>query len=234
MKNKLLLLLLFACFLPLATCAQADRKYIRNGNKQFHQKEFNQAEQFYRQALAVNANNAVAHYNLGCALLMQQKDSLAAQQFERAGKMSTDKYRRAMAYHNLGVLLQNHQQYGQAIEAYKESLRANPDDNETRYNLALCQKLQKKRPQNQQKQQQSQQQKKNQQNQQQENKDQQQNKNNPNEQDNNQKDNSQPEQMSKENAEQMLNAVLQKEKRTKEKVDKAMKAGSRKRLEKNW
>ena len=57
-----------------------------------------------------------------------------------------------MAYHNMGVICQKHQMFSEAIEAYKESLRNNPSDNETRYNLELCRrqlKNQKKNDKNQ-------------------------------------------------------------------------------------
>ena len=140
--------------------AQTDRQHIRYGNRWFKQDNYVKAEAEYRKAVDKNPSNPQALYNLGCALLMQKKDSAAIQQFEHAGKIETDPKRKAMAYHNIGWICQSLKMYGEAAEAYKESLRNNPSDNETRYNLALCMRQQKKNKQNKDKQQQQKQQEK--------------------------------------------------------------------------
>ena len=134
--------------------AQTDRQHIRYGNRWFKQDNYVKAEAEYRKAVDKNPSNPQALYNLGCALLMQKKDSAAIQQFEHAGKIETDPKRKAMAYHNIGWICQSLKMYGEAAEAYKESLRNNPSDNETRYNLALCMRQQKKNKQDKDKQQQ--------------------------------------------------------------------------------
>ena len=168
-------------------------------------------------------------YNLGCALMQQQKDSAAVIQFQNAGKAENGKARKAMIYHNIGVVCQKHQMYSEAIEAYKESLRNNPDDNETRYNLALCKKLSKNQKQNQNK-----------------DKDKKNNKNNDKQKQNKDKDKDkqdknkdkqqqQPkDQMSKDNAEQLLNAAMQEEKATQQRLRQSMQQQRSKRLQKNW
>ena len=151
-----------------------------------------------------------------------QKDSAAVVQFQNAGKMETVKMRKAMAYHNIGVICQQHQMYGEAIEAYKEALRNNPKDDETRYNLALCKRQQKNQPQN--KDQNKEKEKKEEQNKEQQNKEQQKK-----EQQQQPKD-----QMSKENAEQLLNAAIQEEKATQQRMKKAMQQPCSRKLQKNW
>mgnify|MGYP000366544071 CR=1 FL=1 len=88
-------------------------------------------------------------YNLANALLMQQKAKDAMEQFEAASKVEKDKKKLSQIYHNMGVILQSSKQYPQCIEAYKKALRNNPADDETRYNLALAQKLLKDQQQNQ-------------------------------------------------------------------------------------
>ena len=128
--------------------AQNDRDYIRSGNRLYRAKKFDKAEVEYRKALSVNAENPQAVYNLGCALMMLQKDSVAVLQFERASQLETNKFRRAKSNHNMGVVFQNHKMYDKAIEAYKKALRDNPNDDQTRYNLALCKKLLKNQPKN--------------------------------------------------------------------------------------
>ena len=211
-KNAAMLLLFIA---PTLAFAQNDRHFIRTGNKLYRNQNYAKAEVEYRKAMSQNGSNAHAVYNLGNALMMQQKDSAAIAQLENAGKMETNKTRKAMAYHNIGTICQRHQLYGDAIKAYQEALRNNPNDNETRYNLALCKRLNK----DQQKQQKQQKQEQEQQKQQKE------------------KEKQQPkpkEQMSKENAEQLLNATIQDEKATQQRLKKAMQQPSRRTVEKNW
>ena len=123
--------------------AQNDRQLVRIGNRFFYEQNYAKAEIEYRKAIASNGGNTQAIYNLGCALQAQKKDSAAIKQYELAGKIETNKIRKSKSYHNIGVICQSHQMYKEAIEAYKESLRNNPADNETRYNYVLCKRLQK-------------------------------------------------------------------------------------------
>ena len=90
--------------------AQTDRQ--RYGNRWFKQDNYVKAEAEYRKAVDKNPSNPQALYNLGCALLMQKKDSAAIQQFEHAGKIETDPKRKAMAYHNIGWICQSLKMYG--------------------------------------------------------------------------------------------------------------------------
>ena len=203
--------------------AQTDRQHIRYGNRWFKQDNYVKAEAEYRKAVDKNPSNPQALYNLGCALLMQKKDSAAIQQFEHAGKIETDPKRKAMAYHNIGWICQSLKMYGEAAEAYKESLRNNPSDNETRYNLALCMRQQKKNKQDKDKRQQKKRHNKG------ENKSKEKK-----EQDKNQKQQQQQEKMSKENAEQMLNAAMQQEQQTQQRIKDAMRQNRSRKLQKNW
>lgn len=207
--------------------AQADRQLIRNGNKLYRQQNFDKAEAEYRKALANNAYNTQAMYNLGCALMQQQKDSAAIVQFENAGKAETSRERKSMAYHNIGVICQHHQMFSEAIEAYKESLRNNPSDNETRYNLELCRRQLKNQKQNG---------NNNKDNNKGGNKDkQQQQKQDSKNNDKQQQKQQQPQQqMSKENAEQMLNAAMQEEKATQQKLKKRQQQPQSRKLDNNW
>ena len=221
------LVLLFASTIQ----AQNERKDIRKGNKAFRQQNYEQAEVDYRKATAKNGRNPQAIYNLGCAFMAQQKDSSAVVQFENASKIETNPKRKAMAFHNIGVICQKKQLFSEAIEAYKESLRNNPSDNETRYNLELCKRQQKnqKNNDNDKKQQNKNDKNKDNKNKEQQKKDQ---KDDKDKQQNNQQ---QPkEQMSKDNAEQLLNAAMQKEKETQDRLKKAMRQSSTRKLERNW
>jgi len=217
-----LLLLLVA----MSATAQTDRQYLRQGNKLYRAGDFDNAEVAYRKALEKNDRNPQAHYNLGNALLAQHKDSAAIAAFQQASKIETDPLLKSQAFHNIGVVCQQHKMFGEAIDAYKQSLRLNPHDDETRYNLQLC-KHQLKNQQDQQKQDQQNkqdQQKQDQQKQDQQKKDQQ------------QKEQPKPQepQMSKENAEQLLNAAMQQEKQTQDRMKKATQKPNRRQLQKNW
>lgn len=222
MKARYLLVLILSLLLS-PVVAQNARQLVRQGNKQFRLGNAAESEVSYRKAVEKDARNPQANYNLGNALMLQRKDSLAVTQFEKAAKQETNPLRRAQAYHNIGVVCQQHQMFGEAIEAYKEALRHNPTDDQTRYNLALC-----KRQQQQQQNQQQQQQNKDNKDQQDKNQQQQQKKQQKEQQ------NEDEQKMSKENAEQLLNAAMQEEKQTQERMKKAMQKPQKRQLEKNW
>lgn len=225
--------------------AQTDRNLIRQGNRAFKSQKWAAAETQYRKAIFKNQKNPQAIYNLGCALLAQQKDSLAMVQFGNAAQLESNIFRRSKSYHNMGVVMQNHREYAQAIEYYKMALRCNPQDNETRYNLALCKKLLKNNQQNQNNKNNKDKNKndknKDKKNDKNKNKDgqnkndQNNDKQNKNQDKNNSDKNKQnQEKMSRDNAEQLLNAAIQQEKATKRKMQKAMSQPRRKVYDKNW
>ena len=231
-KFYILSLLLVASAVQVFAQQKTDRDYLRSGNKLYNDSLFIKAEVDYRKALEINPKSTDAMFNLANALLMQQKAKEAMEQYESVSKIEKDKNKLAQIYHNMGVMLQSAKQLPQCIEAYKESLRNNPKDDETRYNLALAQKQLKDQQQNQQNQDQQQQQ---QQKQEEEKKDQ-----NKDQQEQDQKDQQQNQQqqqnkneMSKENAQQLLNAVMQDEKNVQDKVKKQIQIQGKK-LEKDW
>ena len=228
------------CVVAVSSFAQekAGRDYLRSGNRLYRDSMYTEAEVDYRKAIEADGRMPQAYFNLGNALLRQQKPKDAMQAYEEAVKVETNKGRLASMYHNMGVILQSQKQFGPAIECYKNALRRNPADNESRYNLVLCQHQLKNNPQQ------------NQQNDDKENKDgQNQNKEEEKEsqkqdkeQDKDKKDEQQQQQqqqqnsddMSKETAEQLLNAAMQEEKQTQERIKKAAEQPQRRRLEKQW
>ena len=211
---------------------KTDRDYLRSGNKLYKDSLFVKAEVDYRKALELNPKSADAMYNLGNALMMQEKAKEAMEQFDAASRLEKDKKKLAQIYHNMGVILQSSKQLPQCIEAYKQSLRNNPKDNETRYNLALAQKQLKDQQQNQQNQDQQQNKQDQKQDDKQQNKDQR-DQNKKEQQQNPQQQQQNQNQMSKENAQQLLNAVMQDEKNVQDKVKKQIQVQGRK-LEKDW
>lgn len=234
-KNKYILFTLLLLFASGTWAQKAERDYIRKGNRLFKDSVFVDAEVNFRKALEVNPTSTVSMYNLGNTLSQQQKFKDAMEQYVAASKVEKNKRKLAQIYHNMGVLFQAGKDYAKAIEAYKMALRNNPQDDETRYNLVLAQKLlkdQQQDPQNQNKNQDKEdQQKQNQQKEQ--NKDQQKEQQKDEKQQETPKPEKQENEMSKENAEQLLNSVMQDEKDVQDKVKKqqVIQGG---RLEKDW
>jgi Ca-activated chloride channel family protein len=216
---------IFLLMITVSTFAQTDRQYLRQGNKQFNAGDYANAEVSYRKALEKNPRNPQAVYNLGNALMAQKKDSASIEQFQNAAKLETNPLRKYQSFHNIGVICQSHKMYGEAIEAYKSALRLNPDDDETRYNLVLCKHQKQKQDKNKQDQQQNKNdQKKDDQKEQQQQDQKKQDK---------QQEKPKP-QMSKDNAEQLLNAAMQQEKQTQDRLKKAQQQPQRRNILKNW
>ena len=215
--------LIITLSLALCSFAQSDRDFIRRGNRLMRDSLFDKAQVRYQKAIEADNANPQAHYNLGNALLFQSKGEEAMKEYEQAARMETNKIRKAKIYHNMGVVMQSAKQFDKAVAYYKNSLRNDPLNDETRYNLVLCKHQQQK---------QQQKQDQNKQNENQKNddkKDQQKNE------ENKQKKQEQPKpQMSKENAEQLLNAAIQNEKQTQDKMKKAQQKPQRRAIQKNW
>lgn len=216
--------------------AQRESADVRRGNIAYKDSSYTDAEVHYRRGLDVNDQSFEGHFNLGDALFRQEKYPEALEQYAEAEKLlkANDKLqeeqlnsRLAATYHNIGNALYAQQQYDKAVAAYQQSLRHNPKDNDTRYNLV------KAMQQLQQQQQQQNQQQNDQQNQQQNDSTQQQQQQ---QQQQNQQQNQQPQQneqqMDKETAEQILQALEQDEKETQEKLQRQQ--GKKRRVEKEW
>lgn len=254
-KNIILSSLFLCCALTATAQQMSENDHIRRGNKLYADSLFEKAEVEYRKALELNPASTDALYNLGNALYNQAvttpaKGEEALAQYSTAAKLETDKSRLAQIYHNIGVLMYAAQQYGESVEAYKEALRNNPADHETRYNLAMAMHMNKQQQQEQQQNQEQQdqqdqqdqkqeeqkqdQQQQEQQNQEQQNQEQQQQQQDQQQEQQAQQQEQSYEQISKENAEQILNALMQDEKELQEKQKKMMQQQQGKTLEKDW
>ncbi len=233
MLQKRYILPVLLLFMAVSASAQkAERDFIRKGNRAYNDSVYVNAEVNYRKALEVNPQSTISMFNLGNTLLQQNKLQDAMDQYAAAAKIEKDKSRLAQIYHNIGVIFHSQKEFAKAVEAYKESLRNNPKDDETRYNLALAQKQLNDQQQNQD---QNQDQNKDQQKEdkQDQNQDQQQNQNQEQQEQQPQQPEKKDNEMSKENAEQLLNSVMQDEKDVQDKVKKqqVIQGG---RLEKDW
>jgi tetratricopeptide (TPR) repeat protein len=235
---------IMACLLCAGTTfgQKAEREHIREGNKLYKNEKYTESEIAYRKSIEVNPRSIEGSYDLGNALYRQEKYPEAIEQYQLITGQSerllsenkSNAARLAQVYHNLGNISMKNKEYAKSIEAYKKSLRLNPKDEETRYNLALAQKLLENQQQNQDQQEEKDENKEQQQDQQdQQNQQDQQSKE---DQEKKTQEQSQPnEQMSQDNAQQILDAFLQDEKDTQEKVKKAQaKQQERRRSDKQW
>ena len=227
--------LFFALFLIFATASysQADRKLIREGNREYSKEKFSESEISYRKALDKNKESSVAVFNTGDALYRQKKYEDAGKQFMENHNMSEDKEKRSASLYNLGNSLLMANKVKESIEAYKGSLKLDPENMETKYNLAYAQDLLKQQ-QEQQQQQQQKDQDKDKQDQKQDNKEQQQDQNKDQNKDQAQDQQQEQQGISKEDAERLLNALANDEKNVQEKVKLAKAARERKLTVKNW
>lgn len=150
MKNLQYILIVFLMlFSSKEILAQKDsialqrtaRKLLRQGNDLYNKKQFTDASVAYQKSLGNNANYDKASYNLGNAFYQNNNFKEAVPQYELTAKTAEDKFTKAEAFHNIGNAMMEQKQYQPAVDAYKNSLRNNPNDDETRYNLAVAQKL---------------------------------------------------------------------------------------------
>jgi Ca-activated chloride channel homolog len=236
--RSLIIILFIIC--SQALHSQVDKKYIRQGNKEYEKNKFSESEILYRKATDKNKNAPDAVFNTGDALYKQNKFEEAGKQFIENLNMNEDKNKKSAAMFNLGNSLLKANKVQESIEAYKGSLKLTPDNPKAKYNLAYAQDLLKQ--QQEQKQQQKNkdkqdknkdQNKKDQKDQNKENKEQEKN-DKQNEDQKQQQDQQQQQQMSKDDAQRLLNALANEEKNVQEKVKLAKAAKERVRTVKNW
>lgn len=231
-------LLLFGMILAMSAFAQKEeRTYIRKANKLFNDSSYTKSEILYRKAIDKNANSVEGHYNLGNNLFKENKLDEAIKEYTSASKVEKDKDKLGHIYHNMGVALQKQKKYKECIDAYKNALKNNPDDMDTKYNLAMALRMLKQQQQEQQNQNQNQDKQQQNQNNQENNK--QNNKQNDKKDENKDDNSQQPQQpqqdnLSKENAEQLLNSIMQDEKNVQGKVQRKLNASQKQDLDKNW
>ena len=217
---------------------QNERKVIRDGVRAYEDGEFGEAEVQFRKAENINQESYEAEFNTGVALYGQEKYEETVKQYQALLDQTDDAGKTAQIWHNIGNSLLEAQQYAPSIESYKNSLRLNPSDEDTRYNLAYAKlKLKEEQQQQQQNQDQNKDQEENQDQQDQEKnqdqQDQEQEKENDQDQDQ-QEQQPVPTEISKEDAERMLKAIQQQEKDVKKKVDKEKAAAAKIKTEKDW
>jgi tetratricopeptide (TPR) repeat protein len=126
--------------------AQEKDKFLPQGNEKFADKNYAEAEADYRLSQSKFKKKSIASYNLGTAIYRQNQTAEAKYQFVKAIKDAKTKAEKHQAFHNLGNSFMKEKNYSNAVEAYKNALRNDPTDEETRYNFALAKKMLKDNP----------------------------------------------------------------------------------------
>lgn len=234
--------------LSLSAFSQEERKFIRRGNDAFQEKHYTQSEVNYRKALENEQNSFEALFNVGDALYKEEKYEEAAQQFNQLTNQDASDSKKARAWHNLGNALLKADKLKESISAYKQALRLNPGDVETKHNLTyamrkLKEQQQKKKNKKQNQQKQDQQNQQNQQKKQQEqDKQKQQGSNQQQQQDQQEKEQKkqpqggspQKQQITKEDAKRLLQALENDEKQLQKKLKKKKAKAANAKTTKNW
>ena len=243
---KKLILILLAFIIAPGAFAQKERKFVREGNGYYADglKDttkldtigFGKAEVAYRKALQIKPDDFHWQFNLANSIYKQNKPDQAASEFEKLAEKTSEPNEKSMVYHNLGNSLLAQKKFDPSIAAYEKALRITPNDPETKYNLAYAMKMKKKDEEQKKKDKDNDKDKdkdKKDQNKDQKKDQKDQNKDQP---DKDQQQKPQPQnKISKQSAEQMLQALENDEKQTQEKVRKEQAVRSeRTKVEKNW
>jgi tetratricopeptide (TPR) repeat protein len=245
MRSVIILLILLY---SIVSNAQVDSREIRKGNREYSKKAYSEAEIHYRKALEKMPDSKKANYNLGNALYKQDQYEPAITKYESLTSSKGDPQILSKYYYNLGNSYFKSQKIEKSIEAFKQSLRLNPKDIDAKHNLFLAQNLLKQQQQQQQQQNQNKDQnkqnnknKKDQQKDQQDkdkqkNQDQQQNKQQQKDQQNqqDQKQKQGEQQISKEDAQRLLEALEQDEKNVMKKVEDQKALVRKVQVDKEW
>ena len=239
LKNFIVLLLLI---LSTSSFAQNKKSFLRDGNELYTDSSYNEAEMQYRKSLEKDQDYFNASFNLADAIYKQERYEESSALFDALKDNAPTETDLAKVYHNLGNSLVKEQKLEEAIAAYKSALRINPNDKDTRHNLALStqQKQQQEQENKEEKKENKDEQKEDKEGEnkeeEKENKEQEQNQENKEQQEEKKenKPEEKKEEMSKETAEKMLEAIQQKEKELQEELQKKKVKGKRVKVLKDW
>ena len=254
MMKKALIISILLLVGSISATAQIDRIETQRGNEAFASGDMEGAIAHYNKALEANPDFKEALFNLGTtyqavyAALAEKVASIedpkekeqyvgqiqtlakqAAAEYEKAKEVAESDEEINKTAYNMGNAQLVGGELDKSIEAYKDALRKNPADEEARYNLAFAKSLKQKQEQQEQQQDQQQDQKQDQEKKEDENQEQQDQQNQEQ-----QEQQPQPQEMSKEEAEQLLEALKKQEKDLQEKLNKKKKPAKRIKIEKDW
>jgi Ca-activated chloride channel homolog len=229
-------------FCTSGSIAQTNR-LIQEGNKLYEEQRYKDAASNYQKALAKDPSNYSGLFNLSNSLYQQKQYDSSRKFLASSEKNMKDKNAKSAMNYNIGNSYMAQQKYEDAVKSYKQTLRNNPNDVDAKYNLSYAEQMLKKQQQQNKDQKQNQDQKKQQQKQDQQKQDQKKNEKNdqkqPKPSDNQDKKDEQQQpqggqagNLSQQQADQLLNALQQQEKKLQDKLKKEK--GANTRLEKDW
>lgn len=239
---KFLSILVLLGMMPLVILGQSAHRHLRNGDKAYKQEMYDVAEESYRKSVE-QSPSAKGTFNLGNTVYQQDRFEEAVQHYQQTVNSSSDDVELAEALYNLGTAQLKNGQLEEAVESYKSAVRANPEDDEIRQNLYVAKLLRRQEQQQEQKQEQQQEdnQQSDEENQDQQNQDDQQGESqegqpsSDSEIDNQGGESPNPEEaqeLSKEDAEKLLQVIENEEKSVQEKLRKI--SGNKKKPKKDW
>lgn len=211
-KKKTIIFLVALCSFSIAL-AQKEEPEIYKGNEFYRKQQFDKAVEAYQQALTKNPKSGIANFNAGNATYRQNKFDEALSSFDNTINNASDKTLQQQAFYNKGVAFSKEQRLEESIEAWKQALKMQPADIQTRENLEKALRELKKKQDEEKKQKDKKQQKKEQEKQ----------KEKPKEQS----------KLSQQRVEQLLKALQQKEKEVNDKLNQNKVAAPTK-PEKDW
>ncbi len=143
MRSKIAILsLVLLAFWSSSLHAQGIKSHLRQANKLYRAKDYAGAIQSYRRALLRDSLSGKANFGLGASAYAQGRYDEAKSYLERAVQdQQLTPQQQAGVLHNLGNVAMKKKDYQSAVQSYEEALLRNPEDENTRYNLALAQKL---------------------------------------------------------------------------------------------
>jgi len=235
MKNILFILSFLMSF---NSFAQNKKSFLRDGNTLYTDSSYNEAEMQYRKSLQEDQDYFNASFNLADAVYKQERYKEASALFDALKDNAPNNEDLAKVYHNLGNSLVKEGKLDDAIAAYKSALRINPNDNETRHNLALSKQQKQEEEQQEEENKDEQKEDKEDKEEEEDKKEEDKEEDKKKEEDKEDQKQNQPEEkkedMSKEDAEKMLEAIQQQEKDLQEELQKKKFKGKRTKVLKDW
>ena len=242
MKNNVLLLILL--FFTIDALAQHPNSLVRNGNASYTDTLYSEAEQKYREALMKDQNSYAASFNLADAIYKQEKFSESTSLFKALSEKTQNKIEKSESFHNLGNSLMKEQKIDKAIEAYKNALRNNPKDIDTKHNLAYAQRMknqQQKQEEEKEEEQDKDEEKQEEEKEEKKEEEKEEEKNNQEQNENSEEQSKEepkkpqdPNEMTEDEAEQILDALQQQEKELQEDLQKKKNKGVKLKILKDW
>ena len=141
MKNKLFYIFVISALSFIQAQEGEIINHIYDGNSEVEEGALIAAEKSYRKALSLAPEKSTALHNLGNTHFLAEQYEEASQRFFQTQKFASSKEEKHRAFHNMGNVFMKKKEYQKAVEAYKNALRNNPSDDETRYNYALAKEL---------------------------------------------------------------------------------------------